>query len=72
MVKITMNGKSVTLRRPISCLYPREVLLESDTDINNATVDVEMANVADDLISYSRPVREAAQQVLRTNPQVDM
>jgi len=62
IVECTTNGKSVTLRRPISCLYLLEVLPESDTGLNNTTDEIEMANAVDDSMSCSRPVREAARK----------
>jgi len=61
-IKVITNGKSVILSTPISCLHPLEMILESDTDLNNQIDDIEMANEVDDSMPRSRPDREAAQK----------
>ena len=62
VVKVMTNGKPIILRRPISCLYPLEVMPSSDTDVPNpnGTNVIETINDVDDSVAHSRPVREAA------------
>ena len=52
VVKVITNGKSITLCRPISCLYPLEVMPKSDSNVTNlsGTDGIEMADEVDDTV----------------------
>ena len=72
VVKVMTNGKPITLRRPISCLYPLEVMPSSDTDVPNPNITnvIETINDVDDSVAHSRPVsgeaaRKPRQQVYK-------
>jgi len=61
-VKVTTNKKPITLLRPLSCLYPLEVIPKPDTDANYppTTDSVMMTSELKDSETRTRPVREAA------------
>ena len=65
VIKVITNGKPTKLRRPTSCLYPLEVMPQTDNDVSNPKPigDVEMvSNEEDDTVTNSKPVREAARK----------
>ena len=64
VVKVTTNEKPIKLHRPLSCLYPLEVIPKPDTDANSppTTDGVMKASELNDSETRTRPVREAAQK----------
>ena len=65
VIKVITNGKQIELHRPISCLYPLEVMPLPGADISKSkeTSDVELiSNTEHNTITHSKPVREATRK----------
>ena len=71
VLKVSTNGKLLTLRRPTSCLYPLEVMPESNNNqkvIYSKKDDSKKITEADNNVLPARPVSaatERAQQQLQ-------
>ena len=61
VIDVVTNGKPQTLRRPITCLYPLEVMSEAKKSSTIYDQDDSKQNVTVDN-PVSRPVRAAAQR----------